>query len=66
MVYDMHLQGGCSYFIRYEDGKIQTNIYTIRDAGSTKLYTTYTLDTVYIAYTALHCLDISMFAYIYC
>ena len=48
---------------------------TIRDGSSTALYTAYTVDTVdvvnivYTAYTiqtALHCLNRSMSAYIYC
>ena len=40
---------------------------TIRDGGSTALYTAYTvtlLNTVYTIQTALHCLNTSMFAYI--
>ena len=54
---------------------------TSRDGGSTALYTIYTVYTVYTVYTAytvytvytvytiqtaLHCLNSSMFAYIYC
>ena len=36
---------------------------TIRDEGSTALYTPY---TVYTIQTALHCSTISMYAFIYC
>ena len=35
----------------------------IRDGGSTALYTVY---TVHAVQTALHCLNSSMYAYIYC
>ena len=36
---------------------------TVRDGGSTALYTAY---TIYAVQTALHCLNSSMNAYIYC
>ena len=48
---------------------------TIRDGGSTALYTAFIVYTVYIVYpvktvytiqTALHCLNSSIYAYIYC
>ena len=37
---------------------------TIRDGGSTALYTTYTVDTVYTIQNALHSLNSDMYAYI--
>ena len=39
---------------------------TIRDGGSTALYTAYPVHTVYTIQTALHCLNSSMHACIYC
>ena len=36
---------------------------TITDGGSTTLYTAY---TVYTFQTALHCLNFSMYVYLYC
>ena len=42
---------------------------TIRDGGSTTLYTAYTVDTVNTVYTiqtALHGLNSTIYAYIYC
>ena len=38
----------------------------IRNGGSAALYIAYTVYTAYIVETALHLLDSSMYAYIYC
>ena len=38
---------------------------TIRDGGSTALYSANTVYTFYTVQTALHCLNSSMYAYIY-
>ena len=50
--------------IQRRKSKKQTNKFqnTIRDGGSTALYSVY---TIYIIQTALHCLNSSMYAHIY-
>ena len=37
---------------------------TIRDGGSTALYTAYTVFTVYAIQTALYCLNCNLYAYV--
>ena len=47
---------------RVDDGDSKN---TIRDVGSTALYTAYTISTTYTIQTTLHCLNSSMYAYIH-